>query len=70
MWNIIPRKMLFMPLIRHAVTALGGMMTGAGIASSAEAAAIVGGLMAAASVLWGLFEKRSDLDKINGNGHS
>jgi hypothetical protein len=68
-WKILPRKMLFMPIIRHAVTALGGALTGAGIATSAEAAAIVGGLMAAASVLWGLFEKSSDLDKIARNGN-
>jgi hypothetical protein len=69
MWSFIPRRALFLPLIRHAVTGLGGMLTGAGIASSAEAAAIVGGLMAAASVLWGLVEKRDDMDKIAGNGN-
>jgi hypothetical protein len=67
--NFIPRKMMFMPLIRHAFTALGGALAASGIASQAEAAAIVGGLIAAASVLWGLIEKSSDLDRINGNGN-
>ncbi len=69
MWKILPSKLLLLPLVRHLATAFGGLLAGSGLATSQEAAAIAGGLLALVSVIWGLFEKRSDVQKIENGGH-
>lgn len=49
-------------IIRHAVSAVGGILVGQGLADEAAIKEISGGAIAAAALLWSILHKKSNIE--------